>query len=120
MRPALPLFFLLITLLSCHNDRVSVVVTPCTYSDPDMRRRNGLHKAIPAIILTVGNQPGNYQLLPATGYNPVPLGPCNLPQSFQKDSLSVYVSGYFLTSPFLETANVSPLPFELTEISVRH
>lgn len=45
--------------------------------------------------------------------------PCNLPEKFRKDSLLVSVSGYYLTSPLLETIQISSLPFELTDIELR-
>ena len=49
----------------------------------------------------------------------VPFLPCNLPNRYQKDTLTALVSGYHLTNDFLELANVIPLPFELTDIEAR-
>ncbi len=46
-------------------------------------------------------------------------GACNLPNSFLQDSLDVYVSGYFLTSPSLDLLNITPVPFEVTAIKRR-
>ena len=71
----------------------------------------------------VNGQPtGNYILvLDPISYSSyaTPLAVCNLPQQFQKDSLGIKVSGYYLTYPGFELTNVSALPFEITDIQPR-
>jgi hypothetical protein len=44
---------------------------------------------------------------------------CNLPEEFKKDSLDLFVTGYFLTSPELELMNLYPVPFEVTSARLR-
>jgi hypothetical protein len=71
----------------------------------------------------VNGQPtGNYRLvLDPISYSSYaqPLAVCNLPQQFQKDSLGVKVSGYYLTYPGFELMNGSALPFEIADIQLR-
>ncbi|QIP13780.1 hypothetical protein G8759_14740 [Spirosoma aureum] len=57
-----------------------------------------------------------YQLIASNG---VAWSACSLPDEFRKDSLKIYVSGYFLTSPELDVKNITPLPFEVTGARLR-
>lgn len=115
---ALTLLFVLSASVGCQKSKVDGPTTLCETPYADARRSDESVSRISATILAVGNQGEVYQILP-DGLNSVPWGPCNLPQPFRKDSLNVLVSGYFLTSPFLKVANVSPLPFEITAIEPR-
>lgn len=121
MRQLLRLLILLSTLIGCERNKVDLPATTCPYADSDIRRGSGPVTDVAAIIVVrkSGTQPLRHQLLPVGTTDPTSWGPCYLPQAFQKDSLMVYVSGYFLTSPFLELANVNPIPFEITAIRVR-
>lgn len=108
----------LTALVSCQKDKVDVQsFPPCQTPFADVRRSSESVSNISATIVSVGKQTQVYRILP-DGINRVPWGPCNLPQQFKKDSLKVLVSGYFLTSDFLETANFTPLPFEITAIEL--
>ena len=125
MKHTLSLFFMLIALMSCEKNNVTTQFTPCVH-DPDVRRSNESVTDFPATVhvLIINNKQVGYQMLLSDGpnfdgSNRVPWGPCNLPHQYQKDSLKVTVSGYYLTSPSLELANVTPLPFELTAIELR-
>lgn len=118
MRVTSYLLIALSTLGSCENNGTDPQATPCALPYADLRRSDQSVSAVPATIIRLGSQSA-YQILPAGGSDRVPWGACNLPQAYQQDSLNVTVSGYFLTSPFLEVANVSPLPFEITAIALR-
>ncbi len=112
------LFLTLGASVSCQKDKVDVQsLPPCQTPFADVRRSSESVSNISATIVAVGKQSQVYHILP-DGINRVPWGPCNLPQQFKEDSLKVLVSGYFLTSPFLEVANLTPLPFEITAIKL--
>ena len=113
------LFLLLLgASVSCQKDKVDVQSLPsCQTPFADIRRSNESVSNVSATIVVVSRQSQVYNIIP-NGISRVPWGPCNLPQRFQKDSLRVLVSGYLLTSPFLELANVTPLSFEISAIEL--
>lgn len=118
--------FLLVAFISCQKEDVSVQTSPCQ-SPYGILTRRGFIKDRPAIVVQRRQKNGEsgFQIVPAysTGVdeaNRTPWGSCNLGTAFQKDSIKVTVSGYFLTSDLLETMNISPLPFEVTSMQIRN
>ncbi len=71
----------------------------------------------------VSGQPtGNYSIvLDPISYRSytTSLAPCNLPQQFQKDTLSIIISGYKLTRPDSQTVKTTEQPFEITDIQLK-
>ncbi len=120
MKYVLSLFLLLSVLVSCYNDKVDPSVTSCAYPGVELRRTTEFIKDVPAIVIAYtppGTQIINYQIM--RGGTSAALGSCSLPSAFAKDSLSVTVSGYLLTFPGMELMNLSPFPFEVTEVKGR-
>lgn len=118
MKCALTLFLLFAFLTNCDN-KVDPTATTCVYPDNKLARTSEFIKDVPATItsVTYSGQQTSYEIRRAG--TSAPLGSCNLPPTFQKDGLSVTVSGYLLTFPGMEYINLSPLPFEITDIKVR-
>lgn len=118
MKFNLILVFALGFLMGCEKDKVDIPSSNCTVSTIELTRTDEAVKEASVIVVAVNpNDPKTtYHLIPANG---VPWGSCNLPRQFAKDSLKVYVSGYFLTFPGLELMNLVPLPFEVTAVKLR-
>jgi hypothetical protein len=116
------LFFLLIGLIffiSCEKNEPDLTSTCAGYTRTE---------SVSNVLATVNRQRVNGQ--PTEVYNIVldpvsyrsyttSLAACNLPQQFQKDGLSLKLSGYYLTYPGLELMNVPAPPFEITDIQLR-
>jgi hypothetical protein len=125
MRYNYTLFCLLLTLLGCQKEDASLQTSPCQSPYGTLKRRSFIQD-VPATIVMTGQNKGesSFQIVPTLNRevdeaNQTPWGSCNLETAFQKDSLKVRVSGYFLTSDRLELMNVSPLPFEVTSMQLR-
>ena len=119
MKCVLSLFLLLGVLGSCHNDNVDPSVTSCAYPGAELRRTTEFLEDVPATVIAYtppGTQVVNYQIM--RGGTSAALGSCNMPSAFTKDSLRVVVSGYLLTFPGMELMNLSPLPFEVTDVKL--
>ncbi|GAB3962901.1 hypothetical protein GCM10028805_64940 [Spirosoma harenae] len=119
-------FVWLLAFIGCEKEDPASEISPCQSSYGRLRRRNFIQD-IPAIVSLKGQKNGefSFQIVPSfsTGVaeaDRTPWGSCNLGTAFQKDSLKVTVSGYFLTSDLLETMNISPLPFEVTYMKIRN
>jgi hypothetical protein len=121
MKCALSLFLLLSILLSCRKDEVSSSASPCSYGGNKLTRTSQFAKDIPATIIAIKSPTTtpviSFQIM--RGGTAAPLSSCGLPASFAKDSLKVIVSGYLLTFPGIEFVNISPLPFEVTDVKLR-
>lgn len=119
MKYLLTLFLLANLLTSCDKNKIDSSFTSCTCPGIKLTRTNEFIKDVPATIIAVPspNQPVSYQMM--RGGTSAALGSCNLPLGYAKDSLKVTVSGYFLTFTGLEVMNLSPLPFEVTDIKRR-
>ncbi|MBD2703910.1 hypothetical protein IC229_24915 [Spirosoma sp. BT702] len=123
-KPILPFF--LVAFMSCQKEDASVQTSPCQSPYVTLRRQNFIQDR-PALVVQRSQKNGefSFQIVPSysTGVDEAdrtPWGSCNLGTAFQKDSLKVIVSGYFLTSDLLETMNISPLPFEVTSMQLRN
>lgn len=105
-------------LTGCDKNKIDFKTT-CSYPGVTLTRTEQFADNLPAMIVAVklANQPTSYQIKP--GENNA-WGSCNLPMEFAKDSLKVLISGYFLTFPGMELMNISPLPFEVTEVKPRN
>lgn len=126
MSRALTIFLLLVTSLSCQDDKIDSQATSCSYPYGELRRAEFVSN-LPATVILVkaGTLKGNFQIVPSDGTDSdgsdrVPLGICNLPQAFLQDSLKVHVSGYLITSSQLERIQIAVLPFEITEARKRN
>jgi hypothetical protein len=107
--------FLVFCLTSCEKTKVSAL-SSCDYPWENLTRTDEFIHELPATIDAVdlvGHQPA-YQIM--RGGTSTPLGSCNLPEAFKKDSLKVMVSGYLLTFPGMDLMNISPIPFEVTAV----
>ncbi|MCK8494549.1 hypothetical protein M0L20_21955 [Spirosoma sp. RP8] len=106
---------LLLCFAGCKQQAVDASVSACYANIGQLTRSQRVVDAPVTVVVSGGLRSGG-QLIPANG---VPWNACNLPFEFQRDSLAIYVSGYFLTSPELERMNVSLLPFEVTSSRLR-
>ena len=115
----LPCLFLLAFLTGCHKDGVDSSDSPSTCLGANLVRTGKFINQDSATIVafTVSNQQTIYQI--AWKGSPVSMSPCNLPTAFQKDSLKITLSGYFVRSPGASLVDISNLPFEITEIKQR-
>ena len=115
MRYLLYPLVLLITLLGCKKNEVSASVSDC-YPGMGVSRSERVVNA-PVVVRLSGGLITGAQL---TAINGLSWSACHLSDEFKKkDSLKIYVSGYFLTSPNLKLMNLTPLPFEVTEARLR-
>lgn len=120
MNYVLSLFLVLIALVSCDRNTAHPSITSCSYPGIKLTRTNQFINDVPATIIAVsspGTQVVRYQIM--RGGTSAALGTCNLPVALAKDSLKITVSGYFLTFPGLDVMNLTPLPFEVTEATLR-
>lgn len=109
---------LLGTVCSCREDKIGIQnFPPCETPFTDVRRGKEFISKVSVTIVLIDKPNHVYNIL-RKGPDPVPISACNLPQQFKQDSLKVRISGYYLTSPFLEVANIIPLPFEITAIEL--
>ena len=99
---------------SCKHDRVIPAAT-CYPEIADIKRGGRVIDVPVNFQLSGGLISGGQLTLP----NGTAWSACNLPDEFKKDSLSISVSGYYLTSPELDLMNISPVPFEVTLASYR-
>jgi len=99
---------------SCKHDRVIPAAT-CYPEIADIKRGGRVVDVPVNFQLSGGLISGGQLTLP----NGTAWSACNLPDEFKKDSLSISVSGYYLTSPELNLMNISPVPFEVTSASYR-
>jgi hypothetical protein len=109
-------FVVLFALLNCKEDKISPAAIECYSGFKDLRRGHHIVDA-PVIVQMSGGLRVGAQLLPEN--SDARWGGCNLPDQFLKDSLAIYVTGYFLTSDDLEKMNLTPLPFEVTSAKLR-
>lgn len=114
MRHYLVLICLAIELLSCNKPEISSVASTC-YPTVNATRSRRITDAAVTVQASGGLATG-YLL---TASNGVAWGACNLPDEFKHNGLAIYVSGYSLTWPGLESMNLNPLPFEVTEAKLR-
>lgn len=105
----------MLALLSCKEDKISAAALDC-YSEFEGLRRGQFIADAPVMVQMSGGLAAGNQL---TASNGVSWGGCNLPGQFAKDSLAIYVTGYFLTSDGLERMNLTPLPFEVISAKLR-
>lgn len=112
MRYLLYLSIPLIILVGCKKDKMPVSASDCY---PESFRSERVTDA-PVLVRLSGGLATGAQL---TASNGVSWSACHLSDEFKKDSLKIYVSGYFLTSPSLELMNLTPLPFEVTGAKLR-
>jgi hypothetical protein len=105
----------MLTLLNCKEDKVNSTALDCYPEFEGLTRGENVVDAPVTVQLSGGLAIGS-QLIASNG---VAWGGCNLPDQFMQDSLSVYVTGYFLTSKTLETMNLTPLPFVVTSAKLR-
>jgi hypothetical protein len=119
MRYTLSLFLLFNLLTSCDRNRIDPSISSCAYLDTKLTRTDQFVKEAPAIIITLTSQSQQVSCQIMRGGTSAALGSCNLPLAFAKDSLKVTVSGYLLTFLGLEVMNLTPLPFEITDIKLR-
>jgi len=105
-----------LALLSCKEDKNSPSAPEC-YSELKGLRRGQHVVDAPVMVQISGGLIVGTQLI--TQNSAVRWGGCNLPEQFVKDSLAIYVTGYFLTSDDLERMNLTPLPFEVTSAKLR-
>ncbi|WP_288426198.1 hypothetical protein [uncultured Spirosoma sp.] len=103
-----------IGLLSCDKPEVSSVVSTC-YPSVNATRSQRITDAAVTVRASGGLATG-YLLMAS---NDVAWSACNLPDEFKRDSLAIYVSGYSLTWPALESMNINLLPFEVTGARLR-
>jgi len=117
MKHCLLLISLLFFLAGCKKEKIASS-TNCSYPGVTLTRTDESATQVPAIVVAVKdlNQTISYQIKPSPDHA---WAGCNLPQEFAKDSLKVFISGYFLTFPGMETMNISPVPFEVTEVRPR-
>lgn len=106
-------------LISCHKDGIDSSNSSCTCPDSQLTRTTRFIDQEQATItaFTSSSQQAIYQI--AWGGSPVNMSPCNLPPAFQKDSLKVTLSGYFVRYPGQSLIDIGNLPFEVTEIKLR-
>lgn len=104
----------LLALLSWKEDKISTAALDCYSEFKDLKRGEYVVDA-PVTVQPSGGLAVGKQLMATNG---VSWGGCNLPAQFAQDSLTIYVTGYFLTSKELENMNLTPLPFEV--ISAKH
>lgn len=109
MRYGLGFLLLVLMMGSCQKDEVSSITSSC-YPSLSLSRSQQVKDGAVLVRISGGLATG-FQLIASNG---VAWSACNLPDQFKRDSLKIYVSGYFLTSPQLELMNLSPLPFEVT------
>ncbi|MCE6991970.1 hypothetical protein [Dyadobacter sp. CY323] len=111
-------YLLLITLIlfleSCREDKMDPVVSTC-YSYANVRRAETVVDAPVTVRLSGGLITGSQLMASGT----MAWGSCNLAREFMQDSLAIYVTGYFLTSPQLEVMNITPVPFVVTSARIR-
>ena len=117
MKQTLLLVIIIFLFAGCDKNKIESD-SNCTYAGVTLTRTHNFVDNIPATVAAVKhlNQPETYQIIPSENNS---WGSCNLPQEFAKDSLKVFVSGYFLSFPEMETMNISPVPFEVTDIKPR-
>lgn len=114
MRYYLILVFMISALSSCKKEEVSASVSTCY---PDMKLSRFQQATAASVLVRVsGGLYTGFQLMASNG---VAWSACNLPEEFKRDSLKIFVSGYFLTSPELELKNITPLPFEVITAKLR-
>ena len=99
---------------SCKQDKIIPAAT-CYPEIADLKR-DGRVFDVPVTFQLSGGLISGGQLILSNG---TAWSACNLPDEFKKDSLSISVSGYYLTSSELDLMNISPVPFEVTSASYR-
>lgn len=109
------LFMFVLAFGSCNRDNP----VPGSTCFPDVKniRRGEYVVDFPLMYRTSGGLINGGQLHTIEGSNA--WSACNLPEEFKKDSLDLFVTGYFLTWPGLELMNLSPVPFEVTSAKLR-
>ncbi|QDK80201.1 hypothetical protein EXU85_16960 [Spirosoma sp. KCTC 42546] len=120
MKYSLSLLLVLSVSISCDRNKVDPSVSSCTYAGRTLTRTTQFINHVPATIIAVTspNTPVISFQISRAGTS-APLSSCNLPVAFAKDRLNVTVSGYLLTFPGMEYMNLSPLPFDVTDVKVR-
>lgn len=107
-------------LMACQKDTPEAQRSQCPNADRQYSRTSAVTEVSAVVKMgTVNNQPVGYWIHPSENTKITPWAACNLPTTFQKDSLKITVSGYLLTYPGFELLNVAALPFEITAIQVR-
>jgi hypothetical protein len=116
MNHTLILITLLFIILSagCKQKEVDSFISPC-YPNLKLSRSHQVVDA-PAVVEASGGLATGFQLVSSNG---VKWSSCNLAQEYGRPNLQIYVSGYFVTSPELEAANITPLPFIVTSAKLR-
>lgn len=120
MQCAVYLLLVLNVLMACQKDTPEAQRSQCPNADLQYGRTSAVTEVSAVVKMgTVNNKPVGYWIHPSENTQITPWVACNLPTTFQKDSLKITVSGYLLTYPGLELLNVAALPFEITAIRVR-
>ena len=107
------LILITLTMGAC-KEEVPSSISAC-YPSMKLSRGQKVNNA-PVLVRLSGGLATGSQLIATNG---VAWSSCNLPAEFNRDSLKIYVDGYFLTSPELELMNLTPLPFEVTRARLR-
>ncbi|PSL33700.1 hypothetical protein CLV60_10169 [Dyadobacter jiangsuensis] len=105
-----------LALTSCKEEQLNRSAFEC-YSELKGLRRWHYVVDAPVMVQMSGGLIIGTQLKPQN--SDVKWGACNLPGQFMRDSLAIYVTGYFLTSDDLAVMNLTPLPFEVTSAKLR-
>lgn len=113
MKRFLCFFLMLSIMVACEDKAIESQESTCRFGNESLKRGEMVRDLI-VTVTTAGSQLGSFQLVRAGGGNATPLGICNLQAEYRQAGLELVVSGYFLTSPHLETMNLSPLPFDVT------
>ena len=111
---SLLLITLIIFLGSCRNDKVSPSVSEC-YPGLTLTRGQRIVD-MPVTVQLSGGLISGSQLITSNG---VAWSSCNLPREFGLKNQEIYVSGYLLNAPELDTKNIYPLPFEVTSAKLK-
>lgn len=107
----------LITLLSC--EKADLTSACAGYTRAESVRKEFAEVRLQNIR---GQQTRGYVIYPLSeSYRSyiVSWVPCNLPIQFQKDTLSIVVSGYKLIRPDSQAVKMAEQPFEITDIKLR-
>lgn len=117
MKTQYPLLLLIVLIAwgSCKEDQL-IQANNCYPDIKDIRRTEHVVD-FPVTYRTSGGLITGGRLDLSKGSNA--WGACNLSDEFKKDSLDLFVTGYFLTSPDLEKMNINPVPFEVTSARLR-
>ena len=108
------LIALIVFLGSCRQEKLSPAISQCY---PNLTLTRGQRVVDMPVLVQLSGGLATGSLLIAS--NGVAWSSCNLPREFGQKNQEIYVSGYLLAWPELDTKNMSPLPFEVTSAKLR-